>query len=35
MPEATAGSATRYALNGDVRIAYEDVGEPAGIRCCW
>jgi pimeloyl-ACP methyl ester carboxylesterase len=27
---AAAGSATHYALNGDIRIAYEDVGGVGG-----
>jgi len=30
MREAAAGTATRYALNGDVRIAYEDSGGRGG-----
>jgi pimeloyl-ACP methyl ester carboxylesterase len=30
MQEAASGTATRYALNGDVRIAYEDAGGRGG-----
>ena len=30
MPELASSTATRYAMNGDVRIAFEDLGGAGG-----